>query len=92
VSLEEIAVTVERAAELLHCGRTRVFALLADGTLERAQSFGKRTLVLTRSIAAALEGPPLEAAKPKRARRSRSAQFAAELRAAVAPMRAGSSR
>lgn len=74
-------ITVARAAELLHCERTKVFMLIADGTLERAPRFGRKTTVVTASVTrAALQGPRAPEARPRRSRRrARLAQLAAEL-------------
>ena len=76
------AVTVERAGELLHCKRAKVFVLLAEGRLERAARAGRKTLILTDSVHRYLVTPAEQAGrKPKRRRRpSRSARLAVELR------------
>lgn len=71
-------VTVDRAGELMHCSRRKVFELLERGTLRRAKSFGRQTLVVTASIYEALEVEPV-AVIPSR---PRSRRETAELMAA----------
>lgn len=51
-------VTIARAAELLHCGRTRVFELIASGQIEVAPKFGRKTVVVTESVLRALTAGP----------------------------------
>lgn len=61
-----LAVPVKQAAELLHCGRTRVFELLNTGALRRVR-IGRATLVGVESISALLAPPEPEAPrKPHR--------------------------
>jgi len=49
-----IAVPVEDAARMLHCGRTRVFEMLRTGELRRVPRTGRETLVTVESITARL--------------------------------------
>jgi hypothetical protein len=79
-------VTVTRAGELLHCGRSRIFELLADGRLERGPKLGRATVVRLDSVMALIqEGLPPKSQPPKRRKvRPSRGQLAAELRAAVA--------
>lgn len=49
------SVTVERAAELLHCSRARVFELLREGRLTRAPRFGRRTTIVTGTVLACVK-------------------------------------
>jgi excisionase family DNA binding protein len=80
--------TVAEAAETLRCKRTRVFELIADGTLVRGAKYGRKTVVLAESVFAALEktyDPP--AKKRTRFRTNRS--FEAALDEVVARQRAG---
>lgn len=59
-------ITVERAAELLHCGRTTVFALINAGHLDAAPRFGRRRTVFTEQVRRlALEGLPRPGRKPR---------------------------
>lgn len=58
--------TVEEAAETLRCSRSRVFELLADGTLVRGRQFGRRTVILAESVFAALEADYHPPAKKRR--------------------------
>lgn len=58
--------TIEEAAETLGCCRTRVFALIKDGTLTRARRFGRRTRVLSEGVAAALSCPAATSPTPRR--------------------------
>lgn len=70
-------VTVDRAAELMHCSRRRVFELLELGTLRRAKSYGRQTLVVTESVYEALQVDPV-AVVPLRPRgRRATAEFIA---------------
>lgn len=48
-------ITIERACELLHCRRSRVFELLADGLLVRGPRYGRTTTIVTETVLAALE-------------------------------------
>lgn len=83
------AVTVERAAEIMHCSVRQIFNLLADGTIREAKSFGRKTLVVTQSIYEAMEIEPVAiiAVKPK-GRRQTAELMAAKLRAGRAGRRA----
>jgi excisionase family DNA binding protein len=84
-------ITIERAAELLHCSRSRVFELLADGRIQRAPKFGKRTTIVTASVLECLE-PELKPPQVLKKRRYRSrAQLDEELRAACERARAAGS-
>jgi hypothetical protein len=78
-------ITVERAAEILLCSRSRIFELIGVGTLTRGPKFGKHTVVMLESVLGAAEGS--EAKKPRAPRLSRrqqkNAQFEEELRAAL---------
>ena len=58
------ALTVMEVARRLRCGRTRVFALLAAGTLRRTRSVGQMTLIAARSVAS-LERELFGAGRPK---------------------------
>lgn len=82
-------VTVARAAELLHCGRTVVFRLLDDGQLKRAPKFGRKTLIKTASVYRLIGELPPES-EYARKRRARTTQRAAFLRDAF-DMGSGSS-
>lgn len=72
-------VTVEEAAELLHCGRSRVFELLADGRLQRGPKFGRQTVITRESVEALARGEETEKPKRRRQRVSRSAKQLADL-------------
>ena len=54
LKIDGIAVTVKRAAAILHCSRSRVFQLIASGEIQRAQSAGRKTLVITAALTAFL--------------------------------------
>lgn len=77
--LDGPAVTVERAAELLHCSRARVFALLKEGRLVRAPRFGRETTLVTASVLAVLRVGTAPA-EPIQRRATRSKRRAATLR------------
>jgi excisionase family DNA binding protein len=47
--------TVAEAAATLRCKRTKVFELLANGTLVRGAKYGRQTVILAESVFAALE-------------------------------------
>lgn len=67
---------VDEAAARLRCSRRRVFELLTDGTLVRGPKYGRRTVITTESVEAALVAsepapcPVAEAAPRPRAPRS----------------------
>ncbi len=48
--MTDLALTVLEAAAQLHCGRSRVFELIASGELKTARSAGRRTLVTSESV------------------------------------------
>lgn len=75
-------VTIERAAELLHCSRARVWQLLAEGKLTRAPRYGRRTVVTTESVFDAALGT-IDIPLPQRPRRRGLVGLAEELRSAV---------
>ena len=60
-----IAMTIEQVCETLGCKRTRVFQLLRNGTLVRAQRFGRQIRILTESVESALRGPQTHAPKKR---------------------------
>lgn len=66
-SVDGPTITIERATELLHCGRTRVFALIASGEIEAAPKFGRKTTVVTASVVAALSAGPRRRGRKRRA-------------------------
>lgn len=81
--------TVDEAATLLRCRRTKVFELIAKGVLVKAPRFGKQTTVYAQSVFDLLEksfDPPA----PARRRRARSGRgrLADEITAWVADVRA----
>lgn len=57
-------ISVDEACELLGCKRTRLFELLANGTLERAPRFGRQVRIYRASVERALF--PLASPKGKR--------------------------
>jgi excisionase family DNA binding protein len=60
--------SVAQACELLGCGKTRLFELLADGTLERAPRFGRALRIYRASVERALlPQEKAQAAKKRRA-------------------------
>lgn len=77
MSADGPVVTVDRAAELLQCSRRRVFQLLEEGTVRRAQSYGRKTLVITESIYQALEVKPVAIIGVKPRGRKATAEFIA---------------
>jgi excisionase family DNA binding protein len=69
--VDPILLTVEEAAETLKCSRSRIFELLADGTLVRGRKHGRKTVIIAESVFAACEAdyhPP--ASKPRRSSRA----------------------
>lgn len=76
-----LVLPIDEVCTMLHCGRTRVFELIADGTLVRAPKFGKKTVVLAESVFAALEAEyhPAPPKPRKRARKGMTAEFDALL-------------
>lgn len=68
--LESPLLTIDEAAALLRCGRTRVFELIAEGRIERAPKFGKKTTVKRASVLACIDEPiePASPLPPKRFR------------------------
>ena len=54
--LEPLAVRVADATRLTGIGKTKLFELIADGTLETT-SVGRRRLILYRSLRQLIEGP-----------------------------------
>jgi excisionase family DNA binding protein len=60
--------SVEQVAARLGCGRSKVFELLADGTLERAERYGRSLRILSASVDRALL-PKEPARRKKRTRR-----------------------
>lgn len=65
------SVTVERACELLHCSRARVFELLKEGRLQRAVRLGRQTTIITASVLAMATLPPRPEPKKRRTRKTR---------------------
>jgi hypothetical protein len=59
-------IDVERAAELLHCCRARVFQLIASGDIEAAPRFGRKTVVVTASVLEAIARGPRRAGRARR--------------------------
>jgi hypothetical protein len=59
-------ITIARAAELLHCGRTRVFELIRQGQILVAPKFGRKTTVVTESVLRAITlGPKRQGRRRK---------------------------
>lgn len=79
--LDGPTLTVLRAAEILHCSRSRIFELLAAGRLTRAPRLGKVTVLYTVEVAA-LAGEPPPAPRPRRVRKPRGVKLAESLAAA----------
>lgn len=50
-----IVMSIPQVCELMGCGRSRVFELLSDGTLERAPRYGRHLRIYTDSVHRALE-------------------------------------
>ena len=71
------SLTVEEAAAQLRCGRNRVFELLAEGRLQRAPKFGRKTVITRESVDLLASGEEPQA--PKRRRAPRSGKQLAEL-------------
>ena len=49
-----MVLSVAQVCEMLGCSRSRVFELLADGTLERAPRYGRQIRIYTASVEKAL--------------------------------------
>ena len=79
-----LAIPVAEACALLHCGRTRIFELLASGRLRRVR-IGRKTLVGVESINALL-APPEPKRSPRRARSGFVPFTREELRLAEVPL------
>lgn len=88
MSLDGPTITVQRAGEILHCGRTKVFELVADGHIRTAPRFGRRATVYTEDVTRlALEGIPTRG----RRRRAPAPRVATDagIEAALARLQAG---
>lgn len=83
IMIDGPTVTIDRAAELLHCSRARAWQLLAQGVIMRAPRYGRRTVVTTESVHAAALGMTEAPPTPRPRRRRGSAHLAEELWAAV---------
>jgi excisionase family DNA binding protein len=59
------ALTVEETGARLGCGRTKVFELLAAGTLTSAQRIGRETRVTTASVEALADTPTASRSRPR---------------------------
>lgn len=81
--------TVAETAARLRCSERRVFELLADGTLVRGRAYGRRTVVTSESVEAALEAPPVDEAPKKRVRHVARASLSERLSALSKAARAG---
>ncbi len=68
--LDGPVVTIERAAELLLCKRTRVFELLAEGRLKRAPKLGKKATVRLDSVLSCLDVDKERETAPHRKRQT----------------------
>jgi|GEM_PF-4508836 len=77
------AITVDRAAELLLCGRTRVFEFLNEGRLKRAPNFGRKTSVPLASVLACVEGAARPTSKKHRPARKKAGYSREDFRAAL---------
>lgn len=55
--LPVLAVRISDATRLTGIGKTKLFELIADGTL-KTTSIGRRRLILYRSLHSLIEGPP----------------------------------
>jgi excisionase family DNA binding protein len=77
--------TIEEAAAILGCGRTKAFALRAEGKLKAARSFGRRALVTTASVEAC-KAEMLCEPVPRRRRRAKPSSLD-ELNATFAALR-----
>jgi excisionase family DNA binding protein len=86
---DHFLLTVEEAADILRCKRTKVFQLIAEGVLVRGPRFGRKTVVHAEGVYAALEAPSAPEPSPpkKRVRTSRS-KHAADIAAVLAELRA----
>ena len=75
-------VSVAEACHILGCKKTRLFELLADGTLTRAPRYGRAIRIYMEGITKALRPGALDekhTVRAPRARRSRQAhEFSAE--------------
>lgn len=82
-----LLLTIEEAAQALRCSRSRVFELLADGTLARGVRYGRRVVITAESVQAALEAPPPEAPRHRRRTRASKTDLAAQFAAVLANAR-----
>jgi excisionase family DNA binding protein len=60
-----MVLSVMQAAEMLGCKRSRVFQLLADGTLERAPRYGREIRIYEESVKRALQPKPVARRKQR---------------------------
>lgn len=58
-----MVLSVEQVGELLGCKRSKVFELLADGTLERAPRYGRELRIYKASVERALAPKTAKARK-----------------------------
>lgn len=72
-------VSIAEAMARLGCSRTRVFALLKDGTLQRSKRIGRRLMLLASSVEAAAKIPAPADDKPKAEKRKRPVTFRASV-------------
>lgn len=66
------SVTVEQAAELLGCQRSRVFELLAEGRLLRAKRVGRKAQITRASVEAYASAAPEPAPRARAGERERA--------------------
>lgn len=72
--LLDALVSIEIVMAALGCSRSRVYELLADGTLDRGPKFGRRTLITAASVRSAIHSGPVGPAPTKSRRRVRRAR------------------
>jgi hypothetical protein len=83
-------ITIERAGELLHCSRARVFELIAAGVVDRGPRYGRRSTVITETVLRAAVAPASSGEALKHPRRARRRRQLAERLAAVPVKATGS--
>lgn len=65
--------TVPEVAAMLRCGRSKVFELLQDGTLQRGPCFGRKTVILQESVFNVMESAYDPPPPPKKRIRNKQA-------------------
>lgn len=71
-----LVLTIKEVAETMKVGRTRIYELIADGTLVRGKQYGRKTVIIAESVFNALEAtyhPPKAPARERPVKQPRPA-------------------